>query len=245
MCGARPSTGEPRCVKRPSPVRSSYRCAGPCFRPHRPRRSTWPESARSPKRGRRTSFARSPRNFTGPIRKATRSPTCALYVADAEEAPEDAIRQYRIRLTSTAIIKKGTTRRCESVKRSTLRALGGARGRIREVRGVVSKSEHLRRYLLYRAKATHPPRRYEEARAACRRATEIDPRLRRKLRQCSSCGRMSSGKTTGIRAPTLFPEGDRYGIPEGTDGAGGLYLWGAFMKTGPITEGPTAPMPIS
>ncbi len=154
-----------------------------------------------------------------------------LYVADAEEAPEDAIRQYRILLDKYRYYKKrdyAALRICETLYLcARWEELAAESAKSAES---FPKSEHLRRYLLYRAKALIHLERYEEARAACRRATEID-RDYDELAAMLLVLAYVERKTTGYSRAYLYSLREIVtGFPKAPTAPGALYLLGRFYE---------------
>ncbi len=156
-----------------------------------------------------------------------------LFVADAEEAPDEAIGQYRVLLDKYRYFEKrdyAALRICETLYLcARWEELAAESAKAAEL---FPKSEHLSRYLLYRAKAFIHLERYDEARAACRRATEIN-RDYDELAGVLLVLAYVERKTTGYSRAYLFSLRELVtGFPNAPTAPGALYLLGRFYENG-------------
>ncbi|HSV97518.1 MAG TPA: hypothetical protein VLM75_11380 [Spirochaetota bacterium] len=154
-----------------------------------------------------------------------------LFVADVEESPDEAIRQYRILLDKYRYFKKrdlAALRICETLylcARWEELAAESARAE-----ATFPKSMHLSRYMLYRAKALIHLERYDEARAACRRATETN-RNYNALADVLLVLAYVERKSTGYSRAYLHSLRELItGFPDAPAAPAALYLLGRFYE---------------
>lgn len=154
-----------------------------------------------------------------------------LYVADAEEAPEEAIRQYRILLEKYRYFKhrdRAALGICQTLY--LLARWSDLETESARAAGLFPKSEHAARFHLYRAKALIHLERYDEARAACRRAAELN-REYDELAGTLLVLAYVERKTTGYSRAYLFSLRELItGFPDAPSAPGALYLLGRFYE---------------
>ena len=154
-----------------------------------------------------------------------------LYAADAEEAPEEAIRQYRILLEKYRYFKD-RDRAALGICRTLylLARWGELEAESARVLGLFPKSEHTAGFLLYRAKALIHLERFEEALEGLRRVSELN-REYDELAATLLVMAYVERKTTGYSRAYLVSLRELVtGFPEAPSAPGALYLLGRFHE---------------